>query len=855
MATVYDPVRYGWGLVYWLTIEGVPVTFCERALGLATVSGFTTEDASLVVDKSGELGTSIDRQAGLARGTPFRWSLRDTSTVRAYFAQPSYYATLSADATSSATTLTVTSTTGWPSSGALYAGAERITYSGTTATTFTGCTRGVASRAYPHDAAGASSLLTDLPRWWLGREVKLYAKAVTPTGATTGSAWTTDTELIWRGFVHTGPTRDGALWQFEALPMDRLCSRPLAAEWTGTLDPSEIRIPAPGPLGRMMSVSIAAHTSGGASVYNYTGGSAIEFDAFDGYATGTLMTPSEIRASIKSAFDSAVSSVPELTAWHWYTGSKVGVGYFNNGPDQGYIGQVGAYIEHAASSNTKEIHLTIQGPWGGQLGPIKQPTPTGVTASTPIATGWASTQLMVDKGFGSPSTVAPGPYYGIDLDEGDPDAAPSPGKVKIGGAVYSYTATASANGKLFLNGLTLNGKGADVASIGKQDAKIVAQATGTTSSIILQTLLSSGESALRDATWDTLIEGQGYGLAADAVDVGGIPAAADKGWLALQQLTVAHGSRSLQEVIGGLLALSGKALAMRQIRTATSRAAQITVVDTSPVGSAYVATITDADLLSRLGDPVDAGQPPGGLNRIAVKGSEVDDAAEIEITISDRPAVMAAGAREASFDVPIGDRDGLVPVVKSWASSRFARDHVSQVLTVRVGPWIDAQVGDIVRLNITSHHVWQWSSGTPGYTGQGRVLGRSFDLTSGVVELELLVDGAQATAGLCPSAQVVDTGAGTFDVAKEYEPILSAALTAAAGDITLIHYRPGQAESTATTFDISAATVTSGVCRCTISSGSPSFTVNSSRVTWPKSADDDAYQALYMHDADGTRWA
>jgi len=462
---------------------------------------------------------------------------------------------------------------------------------------------------------------------------------------------------------------------------------------------------------------------------------------------------------------------------------------------------------------------------------------------------------MVDKGFGSPSTVAPGPFYGVDLDEGDPDAAPAPGKVKIGGAVYSYTATASAAGKLFLNGLTLDGKGVNVASIGKQDATIVAQASGTTSSIILQTLLSSGESALRDATWDTLVSGQGYGLDADAVDVAGIPAATDKGWLSLQQLVVAHGSRSLQEIIGGLLGLSGKALAVRQTRGATGRPARITVVDTAPVGSNYVATITDADLLSRLGDPLDAGQPPGGLNQIAVTGSEVDGANEIQITISDRPAVMAAGTREASFHVPVGDRDGLVPVVKSWASSRFARDHVSQVMTIRVGPWIDALVGDVVRLNLTSHHVWQWSTGTPGYTGQGRVLGRSFDLSSGVVELELLVDGAQATAGLCPSAQVVATGAGTFDVPEEYEPILSAALTAAAGDITLIHYRPGQAESTATTFDISAATVTGGVCRCTISSGSPSLTANSSRVTWPASASDDAYQALYMHDADGTRWA
>jgi len=47
------------------------------------------------------------------------------------------------DHTDSIVTLTVNSTAGFASSGTLFAGAEKITYTGKTATTFTGCTRGV----------------------------------------------------------------------------------------------------------------------------------------------------------------------------------------------------------------------------------------------------------------------------------------------------------------------------------------------------------------------------------------------------------------------------------------------------------------------------------------------------------------------------------------------------------------------------------------------------------------------------------------------------------------------------------------------------------------------------------------
>jgi len=52
---------------------------------------------------------------------------------------------LNGDITSTDTTITVNSTTGFPSSGTIQIGKEQITYTGKTSTTFTGCTRGANS--------------------------------------------------------------------------------------------------------------------------------------------------------------------------------------------------------------------------------------------------------------------------------------------------------------------------------------------------------------------------------------------------------------------------------------------------------------------------------------------------------------------------------------------------------------------------------------------------------------------------------------------------------------------------------------------------------------------------------------
>jgi len=73
--------------------------------------------------------------------------------------------TLNGALNDSATTITVVSTTGFAASGAIGIGGEYITYSGVTATTFTGCTRGVGSTAVAHNSGDVVNQYGNATGW------------------------------------------------------------------------------------------------------------------------------------------------------------------------------------------------------------------------------------------------------------------------------------------------------------------------------------------------------------------------------------------------------------------------------------------------------------------------------------------------------------------------------------------------------------------------------------------------------------------------------------------------------------------------------------------------------------------
>lgn len=222
-----DLLQRGYQLVRVLQVDGIPYLFAERevltVLGVSPtpLSGYTMSYA-LSLDDGAELSQDCDRKSGFAAASEVRYLLgRDVleaeGLAEALFATPTMRATLTTSVTSPATTtFVVDSTSGWPASGSAYIGREYFTYTGTTGTSYTGITRGVAGLAHYHtaDTASAYAEVTDKPRYWRGRLVTVWCHLVSPEGRYLGTNWCTLGDYCWqewRGEIVEvpQPTRSG----------------------------------------------------------------------------------------------------------------------------------------------------------------------------------------------------------------------------------------------------------------------------------------------------------------------------------------------------------------------------------------------------------------------------------------------------------------------------------------------------------------------------------------------------------------------------------------------------------------------------------------------------------------------
>lgn len=124
---------------YAVEIEGVAVALVSKVVSGAPLSWATSQVEALlnvpVIQTMGVDPLSGDFQHGgltLMLGTGHDLLLNRRSVPETY---------LTAELSAIATTVTVNSTSGFPSSGTIWIEREAISYTGTTATTFTGCTR------------------------------------------------------------------------------------------------------------------------------------------------------------------------------------------------------------------------------------------------------------------------------------------------------------------------------------------------------------------------------------------------------------------------------------------------------------------------------------------------------------------------------------------------------------------------------------------------------------------------------------------------------------------------------------------------------------------------------------------
>lgn len=854
--SLWDSVRYGFSPVYWVQIAGIPVVFIERASGLALPAGYTSEDASLVIDASAEVGVEqIDRDTGAAVSLSFGFKLLDTATVRDWLRRWSKSMTLASDLTATATTMTVASTSGWANGDAVYAGMERLTI-GTVASgvSCTGLTRAtVGTLAYAHQTGTTAQILTDRLRFWRGRDVTLWASPCDPAGFITGTSLLADAVQVWRGRIETGPAREVDGFTFQANSIDRLMDRTLIASVTGQVVSTSAKIPV--SKGYLVTIALRANTGAGVQVFAYT----FHCAPFEDLADGDLLTMAEIRDRIVSSFSDAVSAesaTADVGALVWL---KYGM---KHGPT--YNAKV--IVKADATIKNFEVYVLLD---NKTITAQLDLHPNGwavegyadlhwATASNPLAPGAAGEPVI-------PWLVT------VRVDDGSPSDVPQGGRLKLrlGNTtrLFKYEAATPSSADVYLTGLTpvdgIQSWPSKLAMDGA-DAEIFFGDEGTFPNMMLRCLMSSGNGE-RSATYDTLKRGQGYGIDEDLIDATSFTTTSAP--IGTLKGEAASGGESFSTLFGGALGLFRRAVVSRPDPDAANDALKLRMVETAPYGAGGKTTITDADLLSGQDDPVISVKRAASANVLAIlRPYGGQDDGEDRFVFADNPRVDAEGRNQVEYRIAAKERVALYKAAGPAAASHLAADQTTQALELRIPPWIVAEVGDVITLDTTHPALWTWSASpaSTGYTGKARVVGRTLELKSSAVRLTLLVDASVSVTSLSPAALVVNFVApaadpDSIDVHVKYADHFIDAIAAAGGPVWVLHYQPGQAETAAQKHQISAAVKVAGICRLTVDTTSGGHSLSTglkSTLTLPTLAAGDitAYQADFAHTDDGTAW-
>jgi hypothetical protein len=567
----WDAVKYGWNVVYWVTIEGIPTIFTERALGLTLPSGYEAEDASLVIDDSSEIGSEIDRRRGLGAGLSLGFRLLDTATVRQYIKLPAHTAELTQDESATANTIHVESTSGWPATGRFWLGHELVTYTGKTATTFTGCARGIVGLAYQHRLVSAGNLATSSPRWWRGRVVTLWASPVNQAGLPSGTTLQTDAVQVWRGKVSDGPNRAMAWWDFQADALERVLDRPLAAKLSGKIVPTATIYLAPTQM--VCSFKVVAKNAAGATQWAYD----FEFSPFATSNPTTYFSGDQLRQRIALQFVSAMTQaggIANVDNLIWQPvaaeagkGGQVMPGYRAAISYPGNGNVYNLYQDLSFVCGTKG-HLSTQG-W--QYFPAALP-------ATVLATDWytGDSPLESQEFFGAYTD-----FITVQLDSGLDALIPTKGLLKIKPkqdkppfvAVYKGR-TFGAAGVVFGPLKLANGTGIPAVSMNELmggSVEVIFTDEGSANVLALRCLESSG-TGLRSATYDMLNEASGYGLPSGYVDEDTFGALLGSGPVGQLDLRTSPGGASFADIFGGLLVLAQLAVVSRTVDGRTSLA-------------------------------------------------------------------------------------------------------------------------------------------------------------------------------------------------------------------------------------------------------------------------------------------
>jgi hypothetical protein len=849
-------MQYGWSHVYWMTIEGIPLLPCERALSKTVPIGFGSEVATLVVDNSARVGAVIDRNTGIGAGFPLSFKLLDSPTMSAYMTRQTVVRYLETAVNSTATVLTLDDVSGLTSP--VWLGRECITFSGTAGATLDPCSRGVAGYALPHPIGSSANMVTSAPRYWRGRLVTLYAQPIDQTGYAPGTAWADTSIAVWRGYMSTEPLRsaDGDGWEMQALPLDRQMARKLVGSLTGKVQDTEARFSVGSDLLDIKIVGTVTNT-GVSTPYN----AKLTPLTDAGYSFGDPISVSEAEAAVKDAWDA------------WVTAQGLGavfgsISYWAipvSGSQNGFTFSKGdhlVYIEIKAAAPV--VAYTCNVNWFGVGGASYMNLPGTQFATTSTVAGSMFTQVgysgsiyNTQNGLADASIT---PSISVLFDGGSPGTLPAGGIFTIDGYPWRYSASQQSITQNLLLLLDPSPIGQSKPNDLKPGVSIVLRPAndGTLAQTMLRMLHSTGETSLR-GTYDTLLGIQGLGLPTALTDDAQILALLGDAWWQTVELSAAPDDQSIEEVLGGPLALGALAVV---VRGGIDSDAVVSAVHTnSAVGGATV-EITDADLITYGGASVNvmAIEPPNRIKAtLRVGKDEVGT-----VAVNDPERIAAEGSQELSYDFPIVAASAFVQsFIAGYASDRVVGDAQASIVEFDCVPWVGVDIGDPVDLTLTHPALWDIDTGTPGLSARGRVIGRQVTPATGVQHLTVIIDGQTLGKPLCPATPVLTVagGAGTptsVTVAADYYDIFSTAYEQRAGTyMRLTYYEPGEGAETVTHYlDISAVTDGATVT-LTVAAYSVGISVSTTLgwLTWPESASDDVWQAKWMHDSDGSRWS
>lgn len=242
-------VATGSGLVSWrVSVDGWPYEFVSTRAMEGTFSGRTRIVG--LRSESIKISETVDIVRAKWEAQGFRVEVADVDgQVSQAFRRPSaitYLAESDGTLTDSDTSMTVKSTAGFASSGYLHLDTEAIQYSGKTATTFTGLTRGIWNTRgqYHYSPDGDQTRfpeISEVPQIMEGRRCRVYAYGAGDDPQGSGAQ-------VWVGVVRTEPAYSNGSWSFTVDPLSSLLDQDLASDLETPTTIRGIYYPATAPL-------------------------------------------------------------------------------------------------------------------------------------------------------------------------------------------------------------------------------------------------------------------------------------------------------------------------------------------------------------------------------------------------------------------------------------------------------------------------------------------------------------------------------------------------------------------------------------------------------------------------------